>query len=643
MQGTPQSAASSQGASQHDDKPLSDLAPMAVAALGVVYGDLGTSPLYTLKECFKAEHGVPLNTGNVLGILSLIFWSLVLIVSVKYIRFILRADNQGEGGILSLVALLTQRDRGPSRHSTERGFILMMGLFGAALLYGDGVITPTISVYSAIEGLQEVAPQLERLVMPLTAGILIALFLIQHRGTARIGRVFGPIMLIWFACIALCGLPWIVRNPDVLRAVNPYYAVSYFQRNGLHGFLSLGAVVLCVTGCEALYADMGHFGPRAIRAAWYGVVLPASLISYFAQGALLLHTPTLSGNPFYQIVPGAFLYPMVVIATLATIVASQSLISGAFSLTRQAVQLGYFPRTHIIHTSSDTEGQIYVPTVNVALLVGCVWLVFAFRDQKSSGLAAAFGLAVTTTMVLTAILFALVARRQWAWPRWRVFALIGLFLAIDATYLSANLAKLVEGGWIPLSIGAVLFTIMMTWRQGREELHAYLSRVSLPLDLFLADLAGQPLYRHAGTAVFLTGTSGVAPLHLLHHIKHNKALPQRVLLLSVLTERVPVVSEEVRIQCQELSCGFFQVTAHYGYMESPHVPALLEQSGLLQPDAEPPSYFLGRETVLPAHGAGIARWHKRLFTFLHGNARPVTAYFGLPPNRVVELGAQIEL
>jgi len=620
------------------------LAPVALAALGVVYGDLGTSPLYTLKECFHPDHGVPLNPANVLGILSLIFWSLTIIVSAKYLVFILRADNHGEGGILSLVALLSQHDGPGASRTGERGGVLMLGLFGAALLYGDGVITPTISVYSAIEGIQELAPKIEHLVMPLTAGILITLFLIQHRGTTRIGRMFGPIMLLWFVGIAGCGLPFIVRTPEILRALNPVHAVAFFFHNRLQGFVALGAVVLCVTGCEALYADMGHFGIRAIRAAWYGLVLPASLISYFGQGAWLLHTKHLgANNPFFQTVPGSLRYPMIGVATLATIVASQSLISGAFSLTRQAVQLGYFPRVRVIHTSSETEGQIYVPAVNWALLFGCVALVVAFRQEKASGLAAAFGLAVTATMAITSILFGLVARRIWGWSRLRVCALVGLFLIGDLAFLSANLAKVVDGGWIPLSIGAVLLVMMTTWRRGREELFRYLCQAAVPIDMFLADLKAHALHRSTGAAVFLTGTPGVAPLHLLHHIKHNKSLQEQVFLLSVVTKRVPEVPDAERVELRELGDGFFQVTGRYGYMQDPNIPALMEHCGVLRPTAGPPSYFLGRETVLPTGRAGMSRWRKQVFAFLHVNANSVTAYFQLPPNRIVELGAQIEL
>lgn len=631
--------ASSHGAS----KGAASLAPLALTALGVVYGDLGTSPLYTLKECFNPKHGVSLNPDNVLGILSLITWSLLIIVTLKYLRFILRADNHGEGGILSLVALLSHQDSAGASRTGERGVLLVLGLFGAALLYGDGVITPTISVYSAIEGIQEIAPKLERLVMPLTAGILVALFLIQHRGTARLGKIFGPIMLLWFVSIALCGLPTLFRTPEVLHALNPYYAVVYFLHNRFQGFIALGAVVLCVTGCEALYADMGHFGPRPIRAAWHAVVLPASLISYYAQGAWLLHAKELTGNPFYQIVPGVLLYPMLVIATLATIVASQSLISGAFSLTRQAVQLGYFPRVRIVHTSGETEGQIFVPTINKALLAGCLMLVVSFRVEKSSGLAAAFGLAVTATMVLTSVLFALVARRVWGWSRLRVGALVGLFLIVELTFLGANLAKLLEGGWIPLAIGSALFTIMITWRRGREELVRYMRQASLPLDLFLGDLESGRLHRVAGTAVFMSGTPGGAPIHLLHHIKHNKSLHEHVLLLSVATERVPEVPEAQRIEIRELGAGFHQVLARYGYMQSPDIPRLIARCEILPHEAGAPSYFLGRETLLPTGRADMARWRKDLFSFLSANSLPATAYFGLPPNRVVELGAQIEL
>lgn len=619
------------------------VAPLALGALGVVYGDLGTSPLYTLKECFNPAHGIRPTPENVLGILSLIFWSIVVVVALKYLRYILRADNRGEGGILSLVTLLSARERSGSAERRGSSVIIALGLFGAALLYGDGVITPTISVYSAIEGIQEIAPDLERFVTPITAAILCGLFLIQSRGSARIGRWFGPIMVVFFASIAICGIPAILRQPRVLAAMNPVFALSYFQRNGLHGFLSLGAVVLCVTGCEALYADMGHFGARAIRLAFYTIVMPASLISYFAQGALLLQTRTMSGNPFYQVVPGSLLYPMVGLATLATIVASQSLITGAFSLTRQAVQLGYFPRTLIVHTSSDTEGQIYAPAINAILMVGCLWLVFAFRAEKSSGLAAAFGLAVTATMVITTFLFALVARRLWGFSLLRLVMLVSVFLLVDVAFLCANLAKLTEGGWIPLSIAAVLFAIMLIWRRGQQRLGSALREIALPLPVFLADLeqSGMDLFRPRGTAVFMTGVPGVVPLHLLHHLKHNKMLHRRVLLLCVITERVPKVADAQRVHAQELSCGFCQVTVRYGYMESPKLHALLLQSGLLEPAQDAPSYYLGRETLLPKAKSGLARTWILFFAVLKNNARSATAYFDLPANRVVECGTQL--
>lgn len=617
-------------------------APIELVSLGVVYANLGTSPLYTLKECFNPHHGVPLNPANVLGILSLIFWSLTIVVSVKYLVFIARADNHGQGGILSLVALLVERDGTDSPRKGEQNVALILGLCAAALLYGDGVIMPTLSVYSAIEGMQHISSQTERLIMPITAAILMALFLIQQPGTTRIAKLFGPVMLLWFGCIALCGLPPIIHTPEVLRAFHPGYAVSFFLRNRLHGFIALGAVVLCVTGAEALYSHIGRFSPRAIRAGWYGVVLPTSLVSYFGQGAFLLHEHSLAFNPFYQMLSGTLLYPMVFVATLATVAASQSILSSTFSLTRQAVQLGYFPRTQVQVPPPGIDGQVYVPVVNLAWLVGCLALVVSFRYEKSSGLAAAFGLAVAATMAITSVLFGMVMRRIWGYGLFRVGLLVGLFLLVDFVFVAASLAKLHEGGFIPLLIGAVLLVIMTTWRRGRLELRRYLSQAALPLDV-LADLTGQAIYRPPGAAVFLSTTPDGVPLHLLHHIKHNKCLHEKVLLLSVMTERVPVVREALRIEVRVLESGFYQAVARYGYMQTPDVPSLITGCGIFPLAALPPSYYVGRETVLPTGRVEMARWRKQLFAFLNTNAHPFAAYCGLPPNRVVELGAQIEL
>lgn len=624
-----------------------ELLKVSLGALGVVYGDIGTSPLYALKECFTSEHGVTATPENIYGVLSLFFWALMLVVVFKYLSFILRADNNGEGGILSLLALIAPRGM-VGKRAGSRMVLVLLGLFGAALLYGDGVITPVISVFGAVEGLKVRFPALHYFIAPLTAGILVFLFLIQKRGTARVGALFGPMMLIWFVSIGLIGLRWIVVNPRILLAMNPYYAVQFFVYNKLHGFFLLSAVVLCVTGGEALYADMGHFGQQPIRLAWYALVFPALLLNYFGQGAYMLtlsHLDKSTFNPFFEVVPQLLQVPMIGVATLAAIIASQALISGSYSLTRQAVQLGYWPRVSIVHTSGEAEGQIYIPEINWLLLTGCLALVVAFRVEGSSGLAAAYGIAVTGTMAITSILFASVAKERWNWPTWKTTSLVGAFLLIDVSFLFANAAKIVEGGWIPLAIAGGLFTLMTTWKAGRAALERYVQSASLPLDLFLADLAGRKPPRVKGTAVFMTGNLEGAPVVLLHHFKHNKVLHEQVVLLSVVTDRVPEVLPSRRISVRDLGQGFFQVVAHYGFMQTPNVPEILRrgrEAGLYTAEGDT-SYFLGRETLLTTGKSGLADWRKALFGFLSRNARSATAFFGIPPNRVVEMGAQIEL
>ena len=634
----------------HHGPQISDrreLLKISLGALGVVYGDIGTSPLYALKECFTSEHGVPATPENIYGVLSLFFWALALVVVFKYLTFILRADNNGEGGILSLLALLSPRGQ-VGKRASSRMLLVLLGLFGAALLYGDGVITPVISVFGAVEGLKVRFPGLHYFIAPLTAGILVLLFLLQKRGTASVGALFGPMMLVWFVSIALIGLRWIVANPRILLAGNPYYAVQFFVHNKLHGFFLLSAVVLCVTGGEALYADMGHFGLRPIRLAWYALVFPALLLNYFGQGAYMLtlsHLDKETFNPFFQVVPQLLQVPMIGVATLAAIIASQALISGSYSLTRQAVQLGYWPRVSIVHTSGEAEGQIYIPEINWLLLTGCLALVIAFRHEGSSGLASAYGIAVTGTMAITSVLFAAVSRERWNWPSWKTASVVGAFLVIDLSFLLANAAKIVDGGWIPLAIAAGLFTLMTTWKAGRAALERYVQSASLPLDLFLADLTGRKPPRVKGTAVFMTGNIEGAPVVLLHHFKHNKLLHEQVVLLSVVTDRVPEVLPSRRVSVRELGQGFFQVIARYGFMQTPNVPEILRrcrESGLYTAEGDT-SYFLGRETLLTTGRSGLANWRKALFGYLSRNARPATAFFGIPPNRVVEMGAQIEL
>jgi KUP system potassium uptake protein len=630
------------------------LAALAFTALGVVYGDIGTSPLYTIKECFSGHHSVPPTPENVIGVASLVFWSINFIVSFKYVSFVLRADNRGEGGIFALLAVV----RPLTRVDSARATLIALGLFGAALLYGDGVITPAISVLGAVEGLAVAAPALEHWIWPLAALILTAVFALQKRGTARIGRLFGPVMAVWFGSIALLGLRGIAMAPEVLKAVSPWYAVDFFIRDGVQGFLILGSVVLAVTGAEALYADMGHFGRRPIRVTWFAIVLPCLLLSYFGQSALLLVNSEARTNPFFSLVPSWGLYPMIGIATAAAIVASQALISGAFSLTRQAVQLGYIPRVTIIHTSSSQIGQIYIPEVNWALLLGCLALVAGY--QSSTNLAAAYGIAVTGTMLMTTLLFHTVTRDRWGWPKWRARALTSLFLAVDVAFFSANVIKIGEGGWFPIVVGIGVYLLMTTWNWGRNRLAAIVRENTLQMDLFLADVARRQPPRVPGTAVFLTSDNSGAPPVLLHHLKHNKVLHEKVMLMSVVTEEIPMVDEDERVECRELDEGFFQVVARYGFMESPDIPEALAQlgkgPGITRPvaiKALDTSFYLGRETLIATRNVphrvgaldGIGRmpmWRKRLFILMARNARSATAFFGLPPNRVVELGAQIQ-
>jgi KUP system potassium uptake protein len=613
---------------------------MSLAALGVVYGDIGTSPLYAIKECFAPEHGLAPTIGNVLGVLSLVFWSLNFVVSLKYLTFIMRADNRGEGGIMALLALLHPRRAGVA---TRRGLV-MLGLFGSALLYGDGVITPAISVLGAVEGLRVAAPGLPDWGVPgISALILVALFLFQRRGTAKVGSLFGKVMIVWFISIAVLGLSGIIEQPGVLRAVNPWYAIEFFINDGVRGFLILGAVVLVVTGGEALYADMGHFGARPIRRTWFGLVLPALLLNYFGQGALLLHNPSATANPFYALVPSWALYPMVAVATTAAIVASQALISGAFSLTRQAMQLGYSPRMTIQHTSATAIGQIYLPQVNRILGVACVLLVLGF--QSTTNLASAYGIAVTGTMTITTLLFCRVARDIWGWSRWRVFAVGALFLIVDLSFLGANLVKIESGGWFPLLVAIAVYTLMTTWKRGRAALSQILRDNSLPIDLFLQDIARRKPARVPGIAVFMTSDPSGAPVVLLHHLKHNKVLHEVVILLSIEGEEIPKVRPEDRVELEDLGEGFFQVVGHFGFTETPDVPALLEALGAkgLRVRPREASFYLGRETLIPDGTSPMSRWRKKLFIVMARNAQTATAFFNLPPNRVLELGAQIQL
>jgi len=615
------------------------LAFLCLTALGVVYGDIGTSPLYSMRECFYGPHAIPVSPENILGVLSLLFWSLVLIVSVKYLSYVLKADNRGEGGILSLMALAIRHRPGP-----KTAFVIMsLGIFGAALLYGDGIITPAITVLSAIEGLEVATPLFQPYVVPLTLLILFLLFLFQRRGTAGIGMVFGPVMVIWFVVIGLLGALSMVQNPSVLRALNPFLAAQFFWVNGLKGYLVLGAVLLVLTGAEALYADLGHFGVRPVRINWFALVLPTLLLNYFGQGALLLRDPSAAKNPFYNLAPDWALIPLVVLAAAASVIASQAVISGVFSLTRQAVQLGYAPRVSILHTSSEEIGQIYIPAANWGLMVLCMALVLGFRT--SSNLAAAYGIAVITTMLITTLLAFVVARRLWGWPLWAAASLTLVFTVIDLAFFGANIIKVAQGGWFPLAIGLVIFTLMATWKRGRQILSDRLREESLPVDLFLADVAGRKPLRVPGTAVFMTGNPTGVPPALLHNLKHNQVIHERVVFLTVLTEEEPHVPETRRFALEELGNGFFRMVVRYGFMQTPNLLEVLrraEREGLSF-NLMKTTFFLGRENLIASKRPGMAIWREKVFIFLSRNAQGATGFFGIPPNRVVELGAQIEI
>lgn len=617
-----------------------NLAKLSLGALGVVYGDIGTSPLYAMKECFSGPHGMPVTEHDVLGVLSLFFWSLTLVIVVKYLTFVMRADNEGEGGAFALIALL-----GPKRASRTRSgtLFILLGLFGASLLSGEGVITPAVSVLSAVEGLKEATDAFEPFILPLAVAILLGVFRIQRRGTGGIGAIFGPAMLVWFTTIAALGLRWIFERPDVLAAVNPAYAVAFMRLHEGQGFLMLGTVVLCLTGGEALYADMGHFGRGPIRVAWYVVVFPALLLNYFGQGALLLQRGAVP-HAFFGLVDGWLRLPLAALAMVAAVIASQALISGSFSLARAAVQLGFFPRVKIVHTSGASEGQIYVPVVNWGLAVACVTMVLGFGS--SSRLAAAYGVAVTGTMSITSILFFAVARGRWRWSLLTAGPLVGLFLAVDLSFFAANMVKLTHGGWVPLAIAAIVFTVMTTWRRGRALLARAFVAQTLPLPMLMEDLKRRRPPRVPGTAVFMTSNpKGASPI-LLHHFKHNKVMHEQVILLSLATQHVPEVPLTERIEeLVDLGDGFWQVSASYGFMQTPNVLEVLERCAVKGLVTNPPdtSFFLGRETLIITNERNLARWRKMLFAFMSKNARPANAFFQIPPNRVVELGTQIEL
>lgn len=616
-------------------------AALAIGALGVVYGDIGTSPLYAVRECFNGMHAVAMTDVNLFGVASLIFWSLTVVVSVKYVGFILKADNRGEGGIFALLGLILGSPAGINPRL--RSAIVIGSIFGAALLYGDGIITPSISVLSAIEGLEVATEAAKPFIVPLTCVVLVALFVLQKRGTSGIGKVFGPVMILWFLTIAGLGAWEIMQSPRILRALNPWYAWEFFSSNHLHGFVVLGSVVLCITGGEALYADLGHFGRRAIRITWLGLACPALLLNYFGQCALLLDHPDAGFHPFYGLVPSSALYPMVALSTIATVIASQALISGAFSLTQQAMHLGLSPRVHILHTSAEVKGQIYIPGINYALMIACLVLVLAFKE--SSRLAGAYGLAVTATMGLTSALYLIAAIQVWRWPLWKALPLVTLFLLFDVSYFSANLFKFLDGGWITLLVALLITTVFTSWRKGREELKRQLAAGLLPLEAFLADLERHPLTRVRGTAVFMTLATDGAPPTLLHHVKHNHMLHEHVVLLTIKAADVPTVADEDRLRIEHLPSGFYRLVAWYGYMETPNVPKAMRLAAGFGLPLEPTktTFYLGRETLLIDGKSSMRHWRKALFAFMSRNAANPAGYFGIPPNRVVELGAQIRL
>ncbi|MBV8046650.1 MAG: potassium transporter Kup [Paludibacterium sp.] len=617
------------------EHPKHSMAATTLGAIGVVYGDIGTSPLYTLSVCFSIASLAP-TPANILGILSLIFWAILLVVTIKYVAFILRADNNGEGGIMVLMALARRYINGNAKRR-----IVLLGLFGAALFYGDAIITPAVSVLSAAEGLKVLSPAMAEFVLPMAIVVLVGLFLLQRFGTASVGRLFGPVMVVWFSVIGLMGFVSILHTPHVLVAINPWYGIRFIIDHGFGAFLTLGAVVLALTGGEALYADMGHFGRKPIQHAWFALVLPALLLNYFGQGALLFRHADAVSNPFFIMAPKWALLPLIILATMATVIASQAVISGAYSLTRQAIQLGYCPRMSILHTSAREIGQIYLPFVNWALLVAVLVVTVSFGSSDS--LAAAYGIAVTGTMVITTMLFFVVARINWHWPLPLAAAITSVFLVIDTTFFSANLLKLLHGGWLPLTIGLIVFMVMNTWKLGRELLFERIHEHALPLESFIENIEHYPPTRVQGTAVFLTGTTHGVPHAMLHNLKHNKVLHERVVLMTISTEDVPYVSD--RVEIKQLSSSFWRVVAHYGFMETPDIDDIVEAGKTqgLEFDLMDTSFFLSRETLISTDRPGMAPWREKLFLWMSKNALRATDFFQIPTNRVVELGAQIEL
>ena len=612
---------------------------LVLGAIGVVYGDIGTSPLYTIKQTF-GEHGVTPTPSHVLGILSLVFWALILVVSVKYAGFIMRADNKGEGGIMALTALAQRSVRASQR---ARWWIVMLGLFGAALFFGDGVITPAISVLGAVEGLEILAPDLKHWVVPISALIIIGLFAFQNRGTGKVGAVFAPIMVLWFLVLALLGIWHVAQHPGVLRALSPWYAIEFFIYARWTAFFALGTVILAITGAEALYADMGHFGKKPIRYSWFAFVLPALVLNYFGQGALLIADPLNATNPLFLMVPPMLLVPMLVLATAAAVIASQAVISGAFSVTREAIQLGFLPRMQVRHTSRQQMGQIYLPWINRMLLVLTLAVVLGFKSSDNLG--AAYGIAVVGTMTIDSILVMIVFRRMWHWTRWRVAATGALFLFVDLAFLTANADKVEHGGWFPLVLGAVIFTLMATWRRGRELVMREVKQSGLALEPFIASIVAHPPLRVPGTAVFLTANEAAVPHALLHNLKHNKVLHERNVILTVDTVETPVAEDDERTSVESLGDNFYKLVLRFGFIEDPDVPHTLttiKRCGLPF-DLMDTTFFLSRESIVATDRRGMALWRDKLFAFMQRNAIPATAFFQIPGNRLVELGTQVEI
>ncbi len=625
---------------QESTRTRSQEATLALAALGVVFGDIGTSPLYTVKEVFAGVHPIPLNPVNIMGIISLVLWTLIIIVSIKYVVFIMRADNRGEGGIMALIALALQTAR---KNPKQKKIIMLAGLLGAGMFYGDGMITPAISVLSALEGMEVAAPMLEPYVLPVTLGVLFLLFFFQHRGTGSVGAAFGPVMILWFTTLAGLGIANVIAHPGILTAINPWYALHFLIENKRLALIAMGAVVLSVTGAEALYADMGHFGSRPIRQAWFFFVLPALMLNYFGQGALLMANPEAIANPFYHLAPDWMLYPLVGLATLATVIASQAVISGAFSVSRQAMQLGFMPRFEVRHTSDEEKGQVYLPGVNWGLFAAVVVLVLGF--QSSSNIAAAYGIAVTGDMVITSCIAVFVAAKAWKWGWGRAIALFAVFLSVELTFLSANILKIPDGGWFPLVVSSVLFLLMSTWNRGGQLLTDRTSGDAVELDTFIDALLISEPVRVPGTAVFMTSNNLRVPNAMLHNLMHNKVLHERVLVTSVSVSDMPFIPEEERIEIAPMKGNFYKLTIHYGYKDEPDIPralSLCAGQGVAI-DMMETSFFLGRATLIPKAGSEMALWRERLFVVMYRNASSATSFYRIPTNRVVELGAQIVL